>query len=317
MIIATAAYPLDPVASFDAYAAKQDHWAARAAAQGAGLLVFPEYGRMELAALEGPAIAGDLAASLRAVDRHTARANDLVARLARKYRLHILAASGPVFDGRDRPVNRATLFGPKGVIGHQDKQVMTRFERETWDVGPGGPLRVFDTALGKIGILICYDAEFPLLGRALAEAGAEILLVPSCTDTEAGYARVRIGAMARALENQCVVVQSPTVGAAPGRPPSMTILAPPAFSARPIWAFRPAASWPWARRTIPVLCWPASTRPPSRRCAPKGPCSTTPIGPKVPRARMLRRPTQICLENPGQRAHLAATCTHSGAHSKE
>lgn len=218
MIIATAAYPLDPVASFDAYAAKQDHWAARAAAQGAGLLVFPEYGRMELAALEGPAIAGDLAASLRAVDRHTARANDLVARLARKYRLHVLAASGPVFDGRDRPVNRATLFGPKGVIGHQDKQVMTRFERETWDVGPGGPLRVFDTALGKIGILICYDAEFPLLGRALAEAGAEILLVPSCTDTEAGYARVRIGAMARALENQCVVVQSPTVGAAPWSP---------------------------------------------------------------------------------------------------
>jgi predicted amidohydrolase len=95
---------------------------------------------------------------------------------------------------------------------------MTRFERETWDVGPGGPLRVFDTALGKIGILICYDAEFPLLGRALADAGAEIILVPSCTDTRAGYSRVRIGAMARALENQCVVVQSPTVGYAQWSP---------------------------------------------------------------------------------------------------
>lgn len=77
---------------------------------------------------------------------------------------------------------------------------------------PGGPLRVFDTALGRIGVLICYDSEFPLLGRALVEAGAEILLVPSCTDTLAGFTRVRVGAMARALEGQCITVHSPTVG---------------------------------------------------------------------------------------------------------
>lgn len=66
--------------------------------------------------------------------------------------------------------------------------------------------------LGRIGILICYDSEFPLLGRVLAQAGAQLLLVPSCTDTVAGFSRVRIGAMARALESQCVVVQAPTVG---------------------------------------------------------------------------------------------------------
>jgi predicted amidohydrolase len=63
-------------------------------------------------------------------------------------------------------------------------------------------------------VLICYDAEFPLLGRALIEAGVEILLVPSCTEALSGYSRVRIGAMARALEGQCVVVHSPTVGPA-------------------------------------------------------------------------------------------------------
>ncbi|MCE8472812.1 amidohydrolase, partial [Rhodovulum sulfidophilum] len=87
-----------------------------------------------------------------------------------------------------------------------------------WNVHPGGPLALFDTALGRIGVLICYDCEFPLLARALVEAGAEILLVPSCTDTLAGYWRVRIGAMARALEGQCVVVQSPTLGEAPWCP---------------------------------------------------------------------------------------------------
>jgi predicted amidohydrolase len=78
--------------------------------------------------------------------------------------------------------------------------------------------QVFDTALGRIGVLICYDAEFPLLGRALIEAGVEILLVPSCTEALSGYWRVRIGAMARALEGQCVVVHSPTVGPAPWSP---------------------------------------------------------------------------------------------------
>jgi predicted amidohydrolase len=96
-------------------------------------------------------------------------------------------------------------------MAHQDKQIMTRFEREEWGVVAGGPLQLFDTALGKIGILICYDSEFPLLGRAVAEA--DLILVPSCTEALTGYSRVRIGSMARALENQCVTVMSSTVGA--------------------------------------------------------------------------------------------------------
>jgi predicted amidohydrolase len=87
---------------------------------------------------------------------------------------------------------------------------MTRFEREEWGVVGGGPLQLFDTGLGKIGILICYDSEFPLLARAMAEA--DLILVPSCTEALTGYSRVRIGAMARALENQCVTVMSSTVG---------------------------------------------------------------------------------------------------------
>jgi predicted amidohydrolase len=91
---------------------------------------------------------------------------------------------------------------------------MTRFENEQWDISPDNELRVFDTAIGRIGIVICYDVEFPLLARAQAEAGAELILAPSCTDTEAGYFRVRIGAQARALENQCHVVQAVTVGSA-------------------------------------------------------------------------------------------------------
>lgn len=208
MKIAAAAYPIDWFDSFDAYAAKLARWVSDA---DADLLVFPEYGAMELASLSGRAVAGDLEASLHAVAALNPQVRALHADLAARHGCHILGASGPAFDGA-RPVNRAVLYGPDGVIGHQDKQIMTRFEREEWHVTGAPGLRIFDTTLGRIGILICYDSEFPLLGRVLAQAGAQLLLVPSCTDTVAGFSRVRIGAMARALESQCVVVQAPTVG---------------------------------------------------------------------------------------------------------
>jgi len=218
MKIATAAYPLDPLASWAEYAAKLSDWVTGAARAGADLAVFPEYGAMELAMLAGADAAGDLERSVHAIGAVMADAADLHADLAARHGLHILGASAPVFDPAlgSRPVNRATLYTPTGARGHQDKQIMTRFEREDWGIAPGGPLRVFDTALGRIGILICYDGEFPLLGRAVAEA--DLVLVPSATEARAGYSKVRIGAMARALEAQCVTVMSSTVGAAPWSP---------------------------------------------------------------------------------------------------
>jgi predicted amidohydrolase len=213
MKLAAAAYPLDWFDRFADYEAKISDWVATAAADGAELLLFPEYGAMELASLGGVEVAQNLEAALHAVAAHGAAVTDTIGRLARQYDLHILAASAPVFPpGSSRPVNRASFYGPEGMIGFQDKQIMTRFEREIWSVRSGPGLTLFDTALGKIGVLICYDSEFPLLARHLVEAGAEILLVPSCTDSYAGYQRVRIGAMARALENQCVTLQSPIVG---------------------------------------------------------------------------------------------------------
>ena len=213
--IATAAYPLDWFDSLDQYDAKVSGWVGSAVAKGAELLVFPEYGAMELASLGGKAVAADLQDALVEVARHRPAMDAIFARLAAAHGVYILGPSGPVFTG-PRPVNRATLYGPEGVIGHQDKQIMTRFEREEWDVVPGTDgLTVFDTPLGKIGVVICYDSEFPLFSRKLAEAGVEILLVPSCTETEAGYWRVRLGSMARALENQCVAVHSPLIGSAP------------------------------------------------------------------------------------------------------
>ena len=92
---------------------------------------------------------------------------------------------------------------------------MTRFEAERWIVSPGAAPQVFDTPWGRIGISICYDVEFPGVVRALTEAGAWLVLAPTCTDTAHGFNRVRISARARAVENQCFVAVSPTVGDAP------------------------------------------------------------------------------------------------------
>ncbi|MGJ8546647.1 MAG: carbon-nitrogen hydrolase family protein [Sulfitobacter sp.] len=211
MKIATCGYPLDILTSWAQFEDKLHAWVSDAAGNGADLLVFPEYAAMELATLDGLEVAGDLEKSLFSVSDKLADADALHVKLAAEFGVHIVAASAPAAT-KTRPVNRARLITPCGKIGVQDKQIMTRFEREEWDVIGGNNLQVFDTALGKIGILICYDSEFPLLGRALSEC--DIIAVPSVTEALAGYWRVRIGSMARALENQCVTAMSSVTGQA-------------------------------------------------------------------------------------------------------
>jgi predicted amidohydrolase len=79
----------------------------------------------------------------------------------------------------------------------------------------GSELKAFDTDCGKIGILICYDVEFPELSRLLADEGIDILFVPFLTDTQNGYSRVRHCAQARAIENECYVAIAGSVGNLP------------------------------------------------------------------------------------------------------
>jgi predicted amidohydrolase len=214
---AVAQYPVERLASWEGYAAKLERWVREAAAHGAKLAVFPEYGAMELAALD-PATMGDLAGSLVSVAALLPQVDALHAELTARFDMHILASSGPFRRTDGSFVNRARLFAPSGKVGVQDKLIMTRFEREHWGVAAGGPLRVFDTTLGRIGVLICYDSEFPLLARAQIEAGAQLLLIPSCTDSLHGYWRVRLAAQARAMEGQCYALQAPLVGAADWSP---------------------------------------------------------------------------------------------------
>jgi predicted amidohydrolase len=215
--VAAAQYPFGQPATFQAWADNFAGWVERGAATGAQLLVFPEYGAIELAATCGTKIAGDLQATLAAVADLVPAMEEAVVAAACRHNIHILAGSGPSRRADGRFVNAARLVSPSGRIGIQDKMIMTPFE-VAWGVVPGDTLKVFDTALGRIGIAICYDCEFPLLVRAQAEAGAELILIPSCTERLAGFHRVRAGAVARALESQIATVTSPTIGDAPWSP---------------------------------------------------------------------------------------------------
>lgn len=181
----------------------------------ADLLVLPEYAALE-AALVGNTPSNDDPIHWR--DLAAGRADDWVAQiehLARVHRCHVLAGTGPVHTERGI-VNRAWLIGPSGPIGVQDKLILTPYERNVLKLTPGEGLTLFDTALGRIGVLICYDSEFPLLARALIESGADMILVPSCTELPAGQTRVRQSCRARAIEGQCLIVQAPLVGSVRG-----------------------------------------------------------------------------------------------------
>jgi predicted amidohydrolase len=212
---AAAQYPIEEITSLAAFEEKLSQWVQQAVAHGAQLLVFPEYGAMELARIAGRHVSADPHGSIEALQYYIGHYEAAYAELAKRLGVFILAGSAPIRLTDGRFVNRAQFFSPTGKTGFQQKQIMTRFEAESWGISASSGLCVFDTGIAKIGIAICYDAEFPLIARALAEAGAEILLAPSCTDTLAGYYRVRHACAARALENQIYAVQSPTVGEAP------------------------------------------------------------------------------------------------------
>jgi predicted amidohydrolase len=212
--IASAQYPIGQPKTLAEWEQKIALWVKNGAATGAELLVFPEYAAIEQAACFGPEVYEDLQATLAKVSALAEARITLHARLAAEHGVHILVGSGPVKKPHGRFVNVAQLVTPAGRVGEQEKLVMTPFEHD-WGVSAGSPVRVFHTDIGIFGIAICYDSEFPLLVRAMAEAGAEIILVPSCTERVSGYHRVRTGCLARALENTIAAVQSPLVGDAP------------------------------------------------------------------------------------------------------
>lgn len=201
----------------DSEAAFREAMRARVKDAQCQLLVFPEYAALEAAFIGRPAPEPDphpLSWLQRGPDSY-AKWVSVLRQMALAEGCYILAGSGLFGRPGFGIFNRATMIAPDGSMGHQDKLILTPWERQGLRIMPGRSLRLFETPLARIGVSICYDAEFPGFSRALAAAGAEIILVPACTDTQAGQDRVQIAARARALENQLVVAHAPLLGDVP------------------------------------------------------------------------------------------------------
>ncbi len=218
MRVAACKYPLGTPDGIDAFAAKQRVLLGEARAAGAELAVLPEYLALELAGAQPDAVRRDLGASLAALQGHRDAWHRLYRELARDLGLWIQAGTFLLADGAGGYRNRAFLYGPQGQCHWQDKLQLTAFEQQAGCIVAGDSLQVLGCAGIRLGIAVCYDSEFPLPVRAQREAGARLLLVPSCTDTAAGATRVRVGCLARALENRMAVVCAVTAGSLPWSP---------------------------------------------------------------------------------------------------
>ncbi|WP_428772895.1 GNAT family N-acetyltransferase [Vibrio sp.] len=136
------------------------------------------------------------------------------AQMAVTYNINIVAGSVPVVED-DKLYNVSYLLQRDGEINAQYKIHITPHEERDWVIDGGDNVQVFETDAGRVGIMICYDSEFPELGRKMAEQDVQIIFVPFWTDTKNGYQRVRICSQARAIENECYVAIGGSVGNLP------------------------------------------------------------------------------------------------------
>lgn len=177
------------------------------------VVLFPEFFNAPLMGMETHRNSVD---AIRFLARYTPEIRDAISRLAVSYNINVVAGSMPFVDeGDDELYNVAYLCKRDGAIETQYKIHPTPHEKKDWSMEGGNSLQLFDTDFGRIGILICYDVEFPELARLLSEKEMQILLVPFWTDTKNGYLRVRRCAQARAIENECYVAIAGNIGNLP------------------------------------------------------------------------------------------------------
>lgn len=154
------------------------------------------------------------AEAIRELAEHTAQIVARFSELAIAYNINIITGSMPEIV-ENHLYNAGYLCKRDGGVERYEKLHVTPDEAKVWGMQGGDTLKTFDTDCGNIGVLICYDVEFPELSRLLANDGMDILFVPFLTDTQNGYSRVRNCAQARAIENECFVAIAGSVGNLP------------------------------------------------------------------------------------------------------
>jgi len=133
--------------------------------------------------------------------------------VARKLGIFVHVGSLAIKAGPERAANRGFLIDPRGdIAARYDKIHMFDVDlsggesyRESRTYRPGELAVLSDLPWGRLGVTICYDLRFPALYRALAEAGATMLAIPSAFTKQTGEAHWHVLNRARAIENGCFV----------------------------------------------------------------------------------------------------------------
>lgn len=212
--VATVQYKQRRVKSFDTFKRYVEYFVDVVASYEGDFIVFPELFTLQLLSIENRPLSP--ADSLATLTKYTEPFKEFMTHLAVKYNINIIGGSHPTMVREGEVQNISYVFLRQGEIYQQTKIHPTPDERYWWNIAGGSELSVIPTDCGPIGVLICYDCEFPELARHLINQGAKILFVPFCTDERQSYLRVRYCAQARAVENQCYVVLSGNVGNLPG-----------------------------------------------------------------------------------------------------
>jgi predicted amidohydrolase len=212
--VATCQLELRPETGIDGFLAHLRAVVAEAARQGAELVVLPELAGTGLLATvtDHEVTTATIAADFwQVLPGFTDRIVAGLVEIAAEHDLTVLGGSHVRLAADGTLRNTAYLVRPDGRVETQDKLHLTPPELELGARG-GDSLLVTTVGPFTVGVLVCADIQFPELSRWLVGRGVDLVLCPSLTWNRRGVNRVRIGAQARAMENQWYVVVSTLVG---------------------------------------------------------------------------------------------------------
>ncbi len=211
--VATVQFMMRRISKIEEFEEQVEYWVDVAADYASDFVVFPELYTLELLSIATEKLPPEKA--IQDVADYTDRYIAFMEKLAVSYNINIIGGSHPTRMDNGDIRNIAYVFLRDGSVHTQEKLHPTPSEARWWNIKGGYGADVISTDCGPIGVMICYDSEFPELARHLVNQGALMLFVPFCTDERRGYLRVRYCSQARAVENQCYVITSGVVGNIP------------------------------------------------------------------------------------------------------
>ncbi len=176
----------------------------------ADFVVFGEWFTLGLLAIDTN-LAKARYSDIKKVSKYTYHYTELFSKIA-KERGQFIVGGTTVEEDNGRYYDTCFMFNPNGKVYKHRKTHLFPLERKEWGMSEYNKMNVIRTDKAKIGVCICYESQIPECARRLTLKGAEIIICPSFTLTEAGYYRIRHACEARSIENQLITVMSSVVG---------------------------------------------------------------------------------------------------------